>query len=100
MASIQAIAITKEQAYQSLRETTQALASRLGIDAPELDIHKRHPLDYRNAEELKRMAEFLERIVETIDTPQGDIQAVVEMVSQDDKKWTKAELKALVLGGD
>ena len=67
MASIQSIAITKERAYASLAETTRVLAERFGVEAPVLNIHKRYPLEYRQAQELARLAVFLEKMAELTD---------------------------------
>ncbi len=66
MASIQSIAITKEKAYASLQLTTESLSQKLGIEAPDLDIHKRNDLAYLNAQELKRLADWLEVVVEKL----------------------------------
>jgi hypothetical protein len=62
MASKSSIARTKQLAYQSLKETTTALAAKLGIEAPEFDVHKRYPIEYRYAKEMERVSLFLEAL--------------------------------------
>lgn len=79
MASVRSMAITREQAYAALKETTGILAEHFGIDAPVLDIHKRYPLEYRQAQELQRMAAFLEQVVQRLDGEPVHVPAAVSV---------------------
>lgn len=96
MASVQSIAIAKEKAYESLEHTTKVLAEYFGVNAPDLNIHKRYSLEYRNAQELLRMATFLEDMARSLGNQSNDdLSEIKALVSQPDNKWTKAQVKEL-----
>ena len=102
MVSSSSLAKMKVSAYSTLRETTQALADKFNVEPPDLDIHKRHPLKFRQVKELERIAEFLQSLNESLDekpnTNDDKWQVVVDLVSK--ANWTKQELLDLVLGGE
>ena len=97
MASKSSIARTKQLAYESLKRTTTALSGKLNIEVPELDVHKRYPIEYRYAKEMERVAAFMAQLLDNLDSLEDDrYQEVVALVST--PKWTKTQLETLVLG--
>lgn len=84
MATVVAIAKTREQAIKRLTEATARIAELLNIEAGEFPTHNRDA-SYLQAQQLKVVADFLERVV-TVLTPE---------VEEDLDSLTNTELKAL-----
>lgn len=70
MATKAAVAIVRERAIKSLKETSTTLAETLGIDAPDLDIYFKDK-DLLEAETLKVIAEFNDRVLTALTASAG-----------------------------
>lgn len=68
MASMSSIAIDKATARENTEQAIKVIAKQLGLDVPNFEVHKRYPLDYRNAKKDLAISEFFMQIANAMET--------------------------------
>lgn len=71
MATKESIAIRRQLAIESLKQTGMRISTLLGIEAPGLD-HFYRDKDLHQAEDIKALAEFNERVIRALETRQPE----------------------------
>lgn len=66
MASIVEIARDNEKAKKQLEEAIPIIAKKLGLDVPNLSVHKKYALEYRRAKEMLAISDFFMQIAKSI----------------------------------
>lgn len=81
MASKESIAITRDKAVATLREKGQQIAERLNINPPDFSFFYRDK-DLHQAEELKALAAFLDRVQTALEGTSDDIPQTKKSASR------------------
>lgn len=68
MASNTSIAIDKATARANTEKAVTIIAKQLGLETPNFEVHKRYPLDYRNAKKDLAISEFFMQIAQAMVT--------------------------------
>lgn len=92
MATKASIAKTREDAIQSLKKSCSVIAGQLGVIPPDFSFTFRD-WDYQQAEELRVLAEFHNRLLEALQSATNEAPINQERISDDGN--TKAPTKKL-----